>query len=421
MLSSEDNELLCRVGPGTPMGNLIRQYWIPVFTSSELPGPDCPPVRVRLLGENLIGFRVTSGKVGLIQNACPHRGASLFFGRNEQEGLRCVYHGWKFDCDGVCVDMPNEPAENSFKSKIRATTYPCLERNGIIWTYLGPRPVPPPLPDIEPNMLPNGECVVTKVLRECNWFQALEGDIDTSHLGFLHLGAVRPEDTTPGSFDYYLVADRAPKYEVLDTEFGTSYGAYRPAQADTYYWRIAHFLFPFFTMIPTGVLGVQILVRAWVPIDDEHVMFWSMSVPRTRLGGGGAQRPGSLDFLPDTTDWLGRFRLVQNRDNDYLIDREAQRTDSFTGIAGVLQQDQAITESLGPIVDRTHEHLGASDAMIIRTRRRVITAARALRADGKVPPGVDDPTVYGYRSGGVILPRDANWLDATKGLRQVPR
>jgi len=421
MLSSEDNELLCRVGPGTPMGNLIRQYWIPVFMSSELPRPDCPPVRVRLLGENLIGFRVTSGKVGLIQNACPHRGASLFFGRNEQEGLRCVYHGWKFDCEGVCVDMPNEPSENSFRSKIQATTYPCVERNGIVWTYLGPRPMPPALPDIEPNMLPNGECVVTKVLRECNWFQALEGDIDTSHLGFLHLGAVRPEDTTPGSFDYYLVADRAPKYEVVDTEFGTSYGAYRPAQADTYYWRIAHFLFPFFTMIPTGLLGTQILVRAWVPIDDEHVMFWSMAVPRTRVGGGGVQRPASLDFLPDTTDWLGKFRLVQNRDNDYLIDREAQRKDSFTGIAGVLQQDQAITESMGPIVDRTREHLGASDVMIIRTRRRVLNAARALRADGKVPPGVDDPTVYRYRSGGAILPRDVSWLDATKGLRQVPR
>src|SRR5438128_4301754 len=305
--------------------------------SSELPERDGPPVRVRLLGENLIAFRVTSGKIGLIQNHCPHRGASLFFGRNEEQGLRCVYHGWKYSCEGHCVDMPNEPEESNVKSKIHATAYPCVERNDIIWTYMGPRQTPPPLPDLEPNMLPRGEYTVQKVLRECNWFQGLEGDIDTSHLGFLHLGAIRPEQTTPGTFDYYNVVDRAPKYEVVDTEFGTSYGAYRPAQADTYYWRIAHFLFPFFTMIPTGILGTQILVRAWVPIDDEHVMFWSMAVPRTRVGGGGVQRPASLDFLPDTTDWLGKFRLVRNRDNDYLIDRVAQHTDSFTGIAGVHQ------------------------------------------------------------------------------------
>jgi phthalate 4,5-dioxygenase oxygenase subunit len=437
MLSREDNELLCRVGPGTPTGALLRQYWIPALLSSELPEADGPPLRVRLLGENLIAFRVTSGRVGLIQNHCPHRGASLFFGRNEEEGLRCVYHGWKFDCAGACVDMPNEPPESNFKSKVRATAYPCVERNDVIWAYMGPRPTPPPLPDLEPNMLPKGEYVIQKALRECNWFQGLEGDIDTSHLGFLHLGAVKPEDTKPGTFDYYNVADRAPKYEAVDTEFGTSYGAYRPAEADTYYWRIAHFLFPFFTMIPTGILGTQILVRAWVPVDDEHIMFWSLAVPSSRQGGGGAGTAsavtagsqaaaalgglaGGHGFLPDTPDWLGKFRLVQNKDNDYLIDREAQRSrKSFTGIAGIHQQDQAITESMGPIIDRTQEHLGTSDAMIIRTRRRVINAARALRDSGIIPPGVDQPEVYRYRSGGVVLPREANWLEATKGLRQA--
>ena len=436
MLSMEDNELLCRVGRGTPMGDLLRQYWIPAFMSSELPTPDGPPVRVRLLGENLIGFRVTSGKVGLIQNHCPHRGASLFFGRNEEEGLRCAYHGWKYDCEGACVDMPNEPPESNFKTKVRARAYPCVERNDIIWTYMGPREAPPPLPDIEPNMLPRGEYAVQKVLRECNWFQALEGDIDTSHLGFLHLGAVKPGDARPGSFDYYNVADRAPRYEVVDTEFGTSYGAYRPAEADTYYWRIAHFLFPFYTMIPTGVLGVQVLVRAWVPIDDAHVMFWAISVPQSRQGtasggnaagmtaggrpvGAAGARTGALEFLPDTTDWLGKFRLTQNRDNDYLIDREAQRTQSFTGIAGIQQQDQAITESMGAIIDRTEEHLGSSDAMVIRTRRRALNAAKALRDGGVIPPGVDDPTVYRYRSGGLVLPRSTDWLEATRDLRRA--
>jgi phthalate 4,5-dioxygenase len=436
MLSREDNELLCKVGPGTAMGNLMRQYWIPALMSSELPRPDGPPVRVRLLGENLIAFRVTSGKVGLIQSNCPHRGASLFFGRNEEEGLRCVYHGWKFNCEGACVDMPSEPEESTFKSRVRARAYPCLERNDIVWTYLGSRPTPPPLPDIEPNLLAQGEYANQKVRRECNWFQALEGDIDTGHLSFLHLGAVKPENTKPGSFDYYLVKDRAPRYEVVETEFGTSYGAYRPAEEDTYYWRIAHFLFPFYTMIPTGILGMQVLVRAWVPIDDEHVMFWSMAAPHSRMGRGatggasgltaagrpvGAAGPlsGGFEFLPDTTDWLGKFRLTQHKDNDYLIDREAQRRESFTGIAGIHQQDQAVTESMGPIYDRTQEHLGSSDAMVIRTRRRAINAARALRDEGVVPPGVDDPKVYRHRSGGVILPRKANWLEATRELRRA--
>jgi phthalate 4,5-dioxygenase len=437
MLSREDNELLCRVGPGTPVGALMRQYWLPVLTSRELPEPDGPPVRVRLLGENLVAFRVTSGTVGLIQDHCPHRGTSLFFGRNEGDGLRCVYHGWKFDCTGACVDMPSEPAESGFASKVRAVAYPCVERNDVVWAYLGPRPTPPPLPDLEPNMLAPGEATVQKVFRECNWFQALEGDIDTGHLGFLHLGAVRPEDTTPGTFDYYNVADRAPRYKVVDTEFGTSYGAYRPAEADSDYWRIAHFLFPCFTMIPTGILGVQVLVRAWVPVDDGHVMFWSLEVPRSRqgrAGTGGAStlarsgrpvaaagtRAGGFEFLPDTSDWLGKFRLTQRRDNDYLIDRAAQRTQSFTGIAGIHQQDQAATESMGSIIDRSGEHLGSSDAMVIRTRRRVINAARALRDGGVVPPGVDQPTVYRCRSGGVVLPRDADWLDATRDLRRAP-
>src|SRR5438552_997354 len=285
MLSREDNELLCRVGRDTPTGNMLRQYWIPALMSSELPERDGAPVRVRLLGENLIAFRVTSGKIGLIQNHCPHRGASLFLGRNEEEGLRCVFHGWKYSCEGHCVDMPNEPEESNFKSKIRANAYPCIERNDIVWTYMGPRQTPPPLPDIEPNMLPAGEYQIQKVLRECNWFQGLEGDIDTSHLGFLHLGAVKPEQTTPGTFDYYNVADRAPKYEVADTEFGMSYGAYRPAAADSSYWRIAPSLFPFFTSLPTGVLGMLILAGAWGRSTTARRSTWA---PRTRWSSAPA-------------------------------------------------------------------------------------------------------------------------------------
>jgi phenylpropionate dioxygenase-like ring-hydroxylating dioxygenase large terminal subunit len=243
MLATHDNELVTRVGPGTPMGKLMRQYWLPAMLSSELPAPDSDPVRVRLLGEQLIAFRDSTGQVGLLANNCPHRGASLFFGRNEDAGLRCVYHGWKFDVSGTCTDMPNEPAESDFRTRVKAVAYPCRERGGIVWTYMGPRAEPPPLPDLEPNMLPTDQLVVTAIQRECNWLQGLEGDLDTSHLAFLHLGAVDPERTTPGTFAHYTVKDRAPRYSVVDTEYGAMYGAYRPADAGRLYWRLAQFLF----------------------------------------------------------------------------------------------------------------------------------------------------------------------------------
>src|SRR5687767_8646070 len=269
MLSAQDNDYMCRVGPGTPMGNFIRQYWIPALMPIELPSPDCPPVRLRLLGENLIAFRVTSGEVGIIQNACPHRGASMFFGRNEEEGLRCVYHGWKFDVTGQCVDMPSEPPESVFKTKVKAVAYPCIERNGVIWTYMGPRETPPPLPHIEANMVGEGYRI-SKQMRDCNYMQALEGDIDTVHAAFLHRGSSKPEEAGVGSLQYYELLTREPKFSVMDTDYGTTYGAYRPATDETYYWRIASFMFPFYTLIPTGVLGEEVRCRPWVPIDDGH-------------------------------------------------------------------------------------------------------------------------------------------------------
>jgi phthalate 4,5-dioxygenase oxygenase subunit len=438
MLSGQDNELLCRVGPGTPMGELFRQYWLPVLMTSELSEPDSPPLRVRLLGENMIAFRTTSGDIGMIQDACPHRGASLFFGRNEEEGLRCVYHGWKFDVTGACVDMPSEPAESNFKSKVHARVFPTQERNGVVWIYMGSRTDLPELPHFEANMVTGVETRVQKVMRDCNWMQALEGDIDTSHLSFLHLGAVKPEEASPGSFDYYGVRDRAPRYDVHETEFGTTYGAYRPAEEDTYYWRIANFLFPCYTMIPTGTLGIAIHVRAWVPVDDEHVMYWSVNVPASRAVGRGGQtgggrnvasgRPagaeatanagGGFEYEAFNSGWLGRWRLSQNATNDYGIDRESQASGvNYTGIPGIFQQDQAVTESMGTVYDRSHEHLGTSDSMIIRTRRRVINAAKALRDQGVVPPGVETPEVYHTRSGSVILPRSADWLEATQAAR----
>jgi phenylpropionate dioxygenase-like ring-hydroxylating dioxygenase large terminal subunit len=421
MLSKEQNEYVTRVGPGTPMGALMRQYWVPAMLSSELPRPDCPPVRVLLLGERLIGFRDTNGKVGLLGNHCPHRGASLFYARNDDCGLRCVYHGWKFDVTGRCVDMPSEPPDSTFKDKVRATAYPCEERGGVIWTYMGPREVPPPLPDLEANRLPDGQSTAVAYSRDCNWLQGLEGDIDTAHIGFLHFGSEDAADAPPDTFRYYTLKDRAPRYAVLDTEYGSMYGAYRPARPGQNYWRIAQFLFPFFTMTPTGLLGRQVIARAWVPMDDEHMMmFFMRPKPTPELEEFIRQHVKPPKLLPNTTDWLGRFRLEANEENDYLLDRDRQvRNEEYSGIEGIHTQDQAITESMGPIYDRSQEHLGSSDVMVIRVRRRLIASARALAEHGTPPPGVDQPEAYRQRSGGIILDEDADWVEATRDLRRA--
>jgi phenylpropionate dioxygenase-like ring-hydroxylating dioxygenase large terminal subunit len=405
------------------MGDLMRQFWMPAVRSDELPSPDCPPLRVKLLGEELIAFRATSGKVGLIQNACPHRGASLFFGRNEEEGLRCVYHGWKFDTAGACVDMPSEPAESNFKNKVRARAYPVEERNGVLWAYMGPREVPPPLPDLEANMVEGA--VVNTVLRDCNWMQALEGDIDTVHFIFLHYGHLKLQDTYEGGFFNYQVKSPAAGYAVNNTDFGTCYGAYRPAEPDTNYWRIANFIFPFYTQVPPGTLAVKRQFRAWVPMDDDHTMFWGVSAPMDAAVENDPEsqkRPFKRvqEMLPDTTGWYGRSRPKAQRHNDYLLDREFQNSgESYTGLPSVFLEDQAITESMGTIYERDREHLGTSDTMIIYTRRALLRAARALRETGETPLGVDQPELFAQRSGGVVLPRSANWFEATAELRKA--
>jgi nitrite reductase/ring-hydroxylating ferredoxin subunit len=422
MLSRDENELISRVGPGTPMGTLMRQYWLPAMVSSELPTPDCDPVRVLLLGEKLIAFRDSNGQVGLLANNCPHRGASLFFGRNEESGLRCVYHGWKFDVEGSCIDMPNEPAESDFRTRVRAVAYPTRERGGVVWAYLGPRPQPPPLPDLEPNMRTDLDLSVYVSQQESNWLQVLEGDIDTVHAGFLHSGSVTPEERQPGSHTQYMIKDRTARFELVDTDCGALSGAYRAGPPGMTYWRLAYFLFPIYDMPAPGLLGHKIGCICRVPMDDEHTLSFFMSAQAPAAGGG------SRDFgnptLPNTSDWLGRFRTVASAENDFLIDREIQRRNKgrfgYSGIpGGAAMQDAAVTWSMGSIYDRTRERLGSTDAMIIRVRRRLISAARALAERGTTPPGVDNPEVYRVRSGGVFLSHDANWLEATAELRKA--
>jgi nitrite reductase/ring-hydroxylating ferredoxin subunit len=422
MLRKEENEYLCHIGPGTPMGNLFRQYWLPALLSIELPNPDSDPVRVMLLGEQLIAFRDTNGSVGLLQNNCPHRGASLFFGRNEEAGLRCVYHGWKFDTSGACSDMPNEPAESDFKSKVRAVAYPTQERGGIVWAYMGPRSVPPLLPDLEANMVSDSNVTVTS--QPANWMQILEGHIDTLHAGFLHYGSLRSEDQPAGTFSEYQIKDRTARFEVIDTEVGAAYGAYRAAGPGETYWRIAQWMFPSYSISPPGVLGMGKRFAIEVPMDDYHTMIWQASVGRGRPNSGLNLSGGSnLPLEPHTTDWFGRFRTRQNIDNDFLIDRALQRsnqgTNGYTGIQGIPPQDAAMTVSMGDLFDRSGEHLGTSDMMVIRVRRRLLAAARALAEHGIDAPGVDVPEGYRVRGGQVFLPADADWVEATRELRKA--
>jgi phthalate 4,5-dioxygenase len=411
MLSTEENEFLTRIGPGTPMGELLRHYWMPMLLSSELPEADGRPMRTRLLGENLVAFRDSEGRPGLLAENCPHRGASLFFGRNEEAGLRCVYHGWKFDVSGHCVDMPNEPPESNFKDKVQARAYACAERNGVIWAYMGPRSQPPPLPDLEWNVLPETHSAKWKAMRSCNWVQGLEGDIDTSHLYLLH-SRLNPDDE-PSLGVWH--PDRHPRLELVPTDYGVKYAARRDEDEEHYYWRITQFLLPIHVYFPPGGFS-GVPGHIWVPMDDEHTMVWSvmanpdgpLSERQREIGGRG-----NGSYLPDSSEPLGHWRLAANASNDYMRDYEVQRTKTFTGIPSIFLQDQSVTESMGPIYDRTTERLGTTDAMVIQVRRRLIEAARALLENGVAPDGVDRPGIYGVRSGSIVLPKAVNWLEGS--------
>jgi phthalate 4,5-dioxygenase oxygenase subunit len=418
MTSAKDNDVLTRVGRGTPMGDLMRQYWIPACLSSELE-VGAAPMRLMLLGEKLIAFRDSAGRVGIMDHRCPHRCASLFFGRNEEGGLRCIYHGWKFDVEGNCTDMPNVQPAQDFKHKVKAPAYKVAERGGLVWTYMGPRAEAPPVPEIEGLALPENERIVRVHQRECNWLQALEGDLDTSHFSFLHLGSVTP-DQVPANMHRYTLTERAPDYHVRDTDWGTMYAAFRPAEPGHLYYRFSQFIFPFITLPPDGSFTDHVQAGVWVPMDDTHTMvftlFWSKRTPGLRALKDGSPVPGTVSpmtYLPHTTDWYGRWRLAAGRDNDYLIDRDVQGTGSYSGIEGLIGQDQAVTESMGEIVDRRLEHLAPSDRAITATRRRLLNAAIALRDDGVVPPGVDQPDLSrGARAGAFVAPETQDWHEA---------
>lgn len=415
MLTREENELMSRTDKGTPMGEFCRRFWTPVLLSEELPEPDCAPVQTKIYGEELVAFRTTSGKVGLLKEFCPHRHASLFYGRNEEEGLRCAYHGWKFDIEGQCVDMMSEPAESSFANKVTTTAYPTQEGAGFIWAYMGPPELQPPMPELEYLHVPENQRQTNKVFYESNFVQVIEGEIDTVHASILHsrLDSLENSGSAATLAGRYSFRDRAARFHVEDTDGGILIGANRNAEEDSYYWRISRWLFPWVTMIPREPKG-PCRSGLIVPVDDENCWFFLVRWdPYKPLEGPYNEAPRD-GMVPGT--WLG----LANKTNHYLIDRDAQRTETFSGIPSSMgrAQDAAMTDSMGAIVDRTEEHLGTTDAAIIRMRRRLIQGARDLQ-EGIEPYAASHPEVFKVRSGGALLPRNIHFTDDADVLADI--
>jgi phenylpropionate dioxygenase-like ring-hydroxylating dioxygenase large terminal subunit len=403
-MKAEQNELLCRTDAGTPMGELFRRYWLPILLSWELPQPDGPQVRVKCLGERMIAFRDTNGRLGLIDEFCAHRGVSLYFGRNEECGLRCPYHGWKYDVTGQCVEVPSEPAESGYCQKIKLKSYPLHEQGGVIWVYMGPAGQEPPFPEFEFATVAPEQTYTSKRAQECNWLQAMEGGIDSSHVSFLHSGALNTDPLFKGSKgNQYNLGDKKPVFEVVESEGGLYIGARRNAEDGKYYWRITPWVMPCFTMVPPRA-DHPMHGHFWVPMDDENCMAWSFDYHPVR----------SLSELEREAMEAGKgvhvkvdrnFRPLQNKDNDYLIDRAAQKAGkTFSGVEGIGMQDASLQESMGPIQDRTKENLVSTDNGIIMARHRLIRAAKDLAAKGALPPG-RDPVHQKVRSVAVVLPQ----------------
>lgn len=412
MISREDNETLVRVGPGAPMGQLMRLYWIPFLKSSDVQR-DGQPHRVRLLGEDLVAFRETSGNVGLVDHACPHRGAPMMFGRNEEGGIRCVYHGWKFSVDGKCQEMPAEPANSPMCSRVTIKSYPVRERNGVLWAYMGPhRDAPPPLPDLEWNMVPESHCVVTFRVQECNWLQALEGEVDSAHAAILH-GQRNGSTIT----QWRQGQDLSPTFEINQHDAGISIAARRKDGAENNYVRVNQFLMPFWTLVPPQRQYSELSGHAWVPIDDHHTLaimfsytpdqpFYEKSRKLFKEGYKGretghhseaAYEPKPLT-VPYPKYW-SRF----NRSNAYEYDYDS-------GMPGLWLEDAACQSGVAAIYDRTQEHLGTTDAGIARVRRMLLDSAKKL-AQGTAPVSAAAPSSFMVRAVSITIPAGASWME----------
>src|SRR3954469_21399024 len=410
MITQEQNEYLCGTAAGTPIGELFRRYWIPAMLAEELPRPNCPPVRVQLLGERLISFRDTQGRIGLMDEFCAHRGVSMWFGRNEENGLRCCYHGWKYDVTGQCIDVPSEPASSGFAQKIKLKSYPTVEAGGVIWAYMGPPAEQPAAPSFEWVNLPSSHVYISKRWQECNYLQAMEGGIDSSHVSFLHRYDLDRDPLHRNTDGAKHTRNTNTVFDILESPGGLLIGARRSADPGYHYWRVTQWLMPWYTLIPP-YKGNALNGHAWVPMDDHNHMAWTMTFHPVRelttqevelmKTGAGVH----ADLIP------GSFRPVANRTNGYLMDRAAQEAGHYySGVKGLAIQDASVQESMGPIADRTKENLVSTDNAIIMARLRLRKSAQAVQ-EGKPAPGLDEEA-QSVRSASFLLPEDGEFKDA---------
>ncbi|HVO94878.1 MAG TPA: Rieske 2Fe-2S domain-containing protein [Terriglobales bacterium] len=398
MLTQEENDLLTQTGPGTPAGALLRRYWQPVALAEELP-PDASPLPVRVLSEDLVLFRDDQGQLGLIGLHCSHRRADLSYGRVENGGLRCLYHGWLFDRYGNCLEQPCEPEGKKFCQKVRHPAYPCQEHAGIIFAYLGPGE-PPLFPAYEPFIAPPDHVLVTKIYHECNYFQANEGNLDPSHVSFLHRQDNVPENLkrtvkgTDGKLPLALyAADLAPEIEADETDYGVRIFSIRhPAESRTFF-RVTNFILPNMATIPGPMSGDGYNLYWHVPIDDTH--HWRYDIVFRR---SAPMDEKDIQRNQEILDELGAgYRPKRNKANRYLQDRESMKTWSFAGMGRIFNvQDTAVVEGSGAIVDRTQEFLGPCDRAIIVARRQVLRAIRDVQAGREAPNVVRNPTANHY-------------------------
>jgi phenylpropionate dioxygenase-like ring-hydroxylating dioxygenase large terminal subunit len=414
MLKTEVNELLTQIGPGTAAGDLFRQYWLPTLLAEELPENDCPQVRVKILSERLIAFRDSEGRYGLMDEFCAHRGVSLWFGRVEEGGLRCAYHGWKYDVTGQCLEVPSEPENSNFCSKVKLTAYPLVKVGDILWTYMGDPETRPALPEFEFAQVPPEQTYTSKRWQESNWLQALEGGIDSSHVSWLHSGGLKSDPLFKGAKgNEYNLNDLRPFFEVAEADGGLFIGARRNAEDGRYYWRITPWVMPSFTMVPPrGDHPVH--GHFWVPIDDENTWVYTFDYHPTRALTPEERQAMKEGHGVHSRNIPGTYRPQENKDVDYLMDREAQkRGETFSGVRGIAQQDASLQESMGPIVDRTKERLVSSDTGIIKARQKLRKAVEALRDEGVTPPGVD-PEHHRIRSAAIVLPQEESFIESAR-------
>jgi phthalate 4,5-dioxygenase len=388
MLTREQNDLLCRVEGDATMGQIMRRHWLPVCMAEEVAERDGAPVRARLLGEDLVVFRDSDGTVGVLAEKCPHRGASLAFGRNEDGGVRCLYHGWKFDVAGNVTEMPSEAPGACERLRMKHRSYPVGEGGGFIWVWMGPRDAMTPFEP--PAWAPHPDCrtAIVKMHAACNWAQVLEGSIDSAHSSTLHSTNMPSAEDVYGSTATDSAwlrpsVDKAPKMQFEPTSYGFRYAAIRKPirDVDTHqYVRTTLFIAPFTVLIPPN--DRYRLAQMLVPIDDVNTMFyWIAWHPDAQKGiSQEAWRAFcgatvGVDLFPDYTK-------KRNAENRYLQDREAMKRGDFTGIHGIPTQDMAMWESMGPIADRSQDHPGQSDVAVVQFRRMMVAAAKKFQEGG---------------------------------------